>query len=670
MASLRTALLRELAPVGDSHMLVADPDEMLLDTELLEAIREIGYELINFEDPVAFRFSFEQHLTAGNGPGKPSLVLVRWPWPDLERAPFDLIERGGTAQFSLSMFFPEMSYPVVSALEPPDLERLYAAQESSPPGRLGETATKEYVLRHLFEIVVELIREPSHLFQVMLKRHYEGKRLPSMIDDYLISRLRRNSTFDDWPLELIVPNRDAFFAFVHERWPVFLDQRLLKEPEVIRERRAQYRIQIPGDLDLPFGDANVRVYIDNLFAESFLEPIAYSSDHLEGAGWVSVGIAASPLEDRIGRVTRLKETIEAGIPDAHARYEEWVTFALLWARMIEGISGCSDEHAPTFGEDEIHRLRTAIDASFSSWLTAHYGSLIQLPADPPVMLHHIPRYLSRVLSSDSNSRIAFLLVDGLALDQWLTLKKVLRVQDPKLILEESLVFAWIPTITSVSRQAGFSGKPPAYFPTSINTTNKEAALWAEYWETEGLDHDEILYERGLGDGESSELTDQLSDPRIRVAGLIVNKVDKIMHGMELGTAGMHNQIKQWANVGFLRWLISSLSDLDFYIYLGSDHGNIEARGIGNPREGAIAEVRGSRARIYSDELLRRKVLGTYPKAVEWPSTGLPPDFLPLIAPDREAFVNESETIVGHGGITLEEVIVPFVSISRSSDGSK
>ena len=33
-----------------------------------------------------------------------------------------------------------------------------------------------------------------------------------------------------------------------------------------------------------------------------------------------------------------------------------------------------------------------------------------------------------------------------------------------------------------------------------------------------------------------------SDQRIRILGLVVDTVDKIMHGMELGLAGMHNQL--------------------------------------------------------------------------------------------------------------------------------
>ena len=91
----------------------------------------------------------------------------------------------------------------------------------------------------------------------------------------------------------------------------------------------------------------------------------------------------------------------------------------------------------------------------------------------------------------------------------------------------------------------------------------------------------------------------------------------------------------------------------------SDHGNVEATGCGRPDEGAIADRRGERARIYSDTSLRIRVKERFPDAIEWPLVGLPEDFLPLLAPGRLAFVRESERVVSHGGALLEELIVPF-----------
>ena len=41
-----------------------------------------------------------------------------------------------------------------------------------------------------------------------------------------------------------------------------------------------------------------------------------------------------------------------------------------------------------------------------------------------------------------------------------------------------------------------------------------------------------------------------------------------------------------------------------------------------------------------------------------------PDIFPLVAGNRDAFVNPGDSIVGHGGIAIEEVIVPLVEFER------
>ncbi|NQT01458.1 MAG: hypothetical protein HQ580_05520 [Planctomycetes bacterium] len=47
--------------------------------------------------------------------------------------------------------------------------------------------------------------------------------------------------------------------------------------------------------------------------------------------------------------------------------------------------------------------------------------------------------------------------------------------------------------------------------------------------------------------------------------------------------------------------------LGFRVFLTSDHGNIEARGCGRPAEGAVADLRGERVRVYPDPVLRGKI---------------------------------------------------------------
>jgi hypothetical protein len=232
-------------------------------------------------------------------------------------------------------------------------------------------------------------------------------------------------------------------------------------------------------------------------------------------------------------------------------------------------------------------------------------------------------------------------------------------------MRESATFAWIPTLTSVSRQSIFSGKPPLYFPSSIHSTNTEEKLWKQFWEGNGVSRLDVAYQRGLGDGDFIEALEAIIHPgKTKAVGLVVDKVDKIMHGMQLGSAGMHNQIKQWCQGGFLGSLIGYLVDSGYSVWLTSDHGNIDCQGKGRPSEGVIAETRGERARVYPTPELRSQVADQFKFAHEWQSAGLPPDYFALVAGGRDAFVKPGESIVAHGGISMEEVIVPLVKFER------
>jgi hypothetical protein len=255
----------------------------------------------------------------------------------------------------------------------------------------------------------------------------------------------------------------------------------------------------------------------------------------------------------------------------------------------------------------------------------------------------------------------------LTLDQWVTLRQLLQEQDSTLVIREGATFAWIPTLTSVSRQTIFSGKIPRNFPLSINSTNNEAKLWRQFWEDSGLSRLDIAYQRGLGDGNVATILEGLINPsKTKVVGLVVDKVDKIMHGMQLGAAGMHNQLKQWCQTGFLGSLLSYLLEQGFQVWLTSDHGNIECQGRGRPLEGVIPELRGERVRVYPTQELRSQTANTFSFAHEWQPIGLPPNYFPLVAGGHDAFINQSESIVGHGGISHEEVLVPLIKFERKA----
>jgi len=663
--SWRDQILREFTPNVARLTLVADPDGLLLEEGVLAGIRERGFELIPFEDHVAFRYAYESKFRSrwDHGEQTDLVVVLRSAESDLNCLPYDLLQAGRRLSFNLGEIFPNLSYPIVTALDRSDLDALYEAQKRHAPGVLGDNATKEFVLRHVFEIAPELIRKPSDLLRALLRRHYREQRIPALLDERFVQVLRQQGGFEEWPLETIIPDREAFFAFLQERWPIFLNRSATQDSTGVRENEKPYGFEYSGPSDLPFDHDDIRVYIDNLFVEGLLEAVPHEKAESLSKTWLAIGIRSDAQADLLLRVDGLLDTLAANIPNEDTRHDDWFHFAKTWAELM-ALALDSNAVLSEPARQKMEALQAQIDAALVPWLTKRYAGLVNLPPAPPVMLHHIPRFLSRHINDAKQHKAAFVLVDGLALDQWIVIRKEIAKQRANYRFRESAVFAWIPTITSVSRQAAFAGKPPIYFPNSIHTTDKEPALWTQFWVDQGLTQQEVAYAKGLGSGTLEVVEEIVARPKTRVVGLVVDKVDKIMHGMELGAAGMHNQVRQWAAGPFLAQLFDLLLENGFRVYLSSDHGNIEASGCGRPAEGSMADLRGERARIYPDSLLRGQVKERFPDALEWPPIGLPEDYLPLLAPPRAAFVRKTESLVGHGGASLEELIVPLVQIER------
>lgn len=674
--SWRDHILQAFAPQVARLTLVADPDGLLIEEGILQELQTRGYELLSWNDPVAFRFIYEmqyrtrwdQNESAADG------LILRTEAADLHSLPYDLLQTGRHLTFTLGELFPNLSSPVVATLDRGDFDALFRAQHQHHPGKLGDNATRDFILRHVFDVASELIKEPTDLLHVLLRRHYRKQHVPTSLNERLIQLLQQDARFQEWPLEHIVPDREAFFGFLQERWPHFVRRWLRQRSLPYGEEAASEVAADPapgymGLIDLPFDHDDVRVYIDNLFLEGSLQPYAVmdyglSMDYTDLPEWLTMGLRIDLETDRIRRVEGLFTSIAVSIPSATARHNDWLAFAHRWAELLAVWHRLSSTAQLQLAQ-RFQAVRGDVDTTFLTWVQQRYGGLHNLPAAQPAMLHHIPRYLARELDTPGVEKIALVVLDGLACDQWVVLREVLIQRRPQLHYQETAVFAWIPTITSVSRQAVFAGKPPVYYPGSIHRTDREAALWTQFWSTQGLSPIEVAYARGL-----SQNTDLLAIeacltyPRVRVVGLVIDAIDKIMHGMTLGTAGMHNQVRQWTEEGFLAGLFDLLSAHAYTVFLTSDHGNIECMGCGRPSEGAVADMRGEWVRVYPNPALRAHVQARFPEALAWPSLGLPDNYFPLLAPGRSAFVQEGARIVGHGGITLEELIVPFIRVER------
>jgi hypothetical protein len=312
-------------------------------------------------------------------------------------------------------------------------------------------------------------------------------------------------------------------------------------------------------------------------------------------------------------------------------------------------------------------LQMTADQLLLEWVSKHYADLSSLPAAKgPIMVHHVPRFLS-LRRNAGETKIALLVFDGLAVDQWIQIREALAKRAPRFSFDESASFAWIPTLTSVSRQAIFSGLRPREFSETIETTSAEKTQWQRFWQDQGLRAHEIFYQKGIQRADQlGGLDAALSAPQLKVAGIVVDTVDEIVHGSVLGKRGVANQIASWCESGFVDALFACLIDKGYHVYLTADHGNVEAVGQGRPNQGVASELRGERVRSYRTEGLVVESAASTTNTFRLDLAGLPSNFMPLFAGGRAAFMPAGQQAVVHGGISVEELIVPFIKITDVS----
>ena len=409
MSKWRSSILKNFAPNVSRVTLVADPDGVMLEEKILEDLKDRGFGTIAFEDPVSFRYAYEANFRANWDVGMNSdlVVIIQSDVRAVQKLPFDIVFAARIVSVSLADLFPNFSYAVLRTLNRSDFDSLEEANSQFAPAKLGDKGTKDFLLRHVFGLAPELVRHPPDLLQLLLRRHYKQQAIPKILDERLIETLGLQGSFADWPLESLLSQRELFFLFLQERWPLYLDRVTGSTPTAA----TQFKPQVPGPVALPFEHNDVRVYVDSLFLEGQLHPVPHPKATTLVKSWMYLGVRTNIQEDRIRRIEKLTEIVKESLPDDSARHSDWFRFARQWAELVVLIKDSAHCSSETLAE--IAQIQAQLDTSFCSWLIKRYAGLASLPPNPPVMLHHIPRFLAA--QTERAVKVALVVVDGLSL---------------------------------------------------------------------------------------------------------------------------------------------------------------------------------------------------------------------------------------------------------------
>ena len=362
---------------------------------------------------------------------------------------------------------------------------------------------------------------------------------------------------------------------------------------------------------------------------------------------------------------------QGSAPTVQAGWAAWNAFARDWAEL------CSLQVQTDLEVNEAHRkkfrkLVREVDKNFSAWLRNNYAPLGTQRLPRPHHVHHIPYYLAYLRNLGQIERVVLLILDGLSLTDWQVIKSVWTKRHDQWELKTESLLAQIPTLTSISRYALISGLRPADFANDLDHCAPEERAWELFWSREGIAGtacrlSSLSFDRGI------DQLPELQDPRVNFWCLIEDTPDKLAHHATLGAADQQSSLRLWLdpaqdqNSIQLENLIDSYLDRDYSVFIASDHGHVEATGFGQPSEGLLAQERGKRARIYLDRLAALRVQNAFADTILWDKDGLLPDQMAALMPaGRDAFAPSGEVVVTHGGISIDEAIVPLIQISKAS----
>ena len=641
--------------------IAADPDNLLLDEQVLAGLRERGFEVLSFEDSIAFRAEYEERYRAAweaGEPNAPGSLIIQVRDSSTADLPWDYLRQARKVSLSLAELFPKLSYTVLRQLGSEILPSLFDVQARHATQAMGEAATKEFVLTHIYRVSPHLITRPEDLWRELLRLHYRETLLPQTLAGHIHQVLADRPVFAGSPITELFSNRSFALRVVQDAWYHYLNKLGLIGRRTAEPVAPDYVPQ----LDIPFEHHDIRVIVDSMFLDGTLHPLAIQGVPVSLPEWAKAGVVQDPAAMRNLVLEGIK-SISEELPGATSSHRDWTHFARRLGEVISRFHNLDAERAESLKSD-MKDLVARADSGLQTWVQAHYADLPSLPAAKgPVMVHQVPRYLA-MRRANGEEKIALVVFDGLAVDQWTQIRENLIQHAPRLMFDENASFAWLPTLTSISRQALFSGLRPREFAEHIETTSKEPQHWTRFWQDQGLRANEILYRKAIKrTDELPELQELLSNPALKVAGLVVDTVDEIIHGAVLGKRGVAAQINSWCESGFVDRLFAMLLDQGFHIYLTADHGNAEAVGIGRPNQGVATELRGERVRTYRSETMIAETETAIPNSFRLDIAGLPANFMPLFTEGRGAFVPKGDQVVVHGGMSLEELIVPFVKVS-------
>lgn len=367
-------------------------------------------------------------------------------------------------------------------------------------------------------------------------------------------------------------------------------------------------------------------------------------------------------------------------------YEEWID---IYTRIVEwGIE--LDLHTDLGLKQTLTDQTRECNLAFGKFIERNYRNWVEEATNRPALSHEVvDRYLIPELQTDKS--VVFFVIDCLRLDQWLVMESLLHEY---FTISKEFYFSILPTATPYSRNAIFSGS----FPSDIELRFPE--LWEK---SEDDENSRNRYERQFLDkllerrkivlkpepkyvkildpefGRSIE-SNINSYAQTKLTSIVVNFVDMLAHGRSDSSllkeiapdeSAYRSLTRSWFVHSSLFGMLKTLSrNKGVTVMLTTDHGSIRSlRGskVLGDRE-ASTNLRYKYGRNLKCED-KAAIFVKNPLEFKLPKRGVAvnyilakEDYYFVYPTDYHKFLNQYRDSFQHGGVSMEEMILPVVKL--------
>jgi CheY-like chemotaxis protein len=333
--------------------------------------------------------------------------------------------------------------------------------------------------------------------------------------------------------------------------------------------------------------------------------------------------------------------------------------------------------------------KSEANSQFFKYVKGNYEGWLKDGDEKPVLSHTLMKEKVFPHLRDDKSSF-FILIDNLRYDQWKILQPI--VEEWFKIEEETTFCSILPTATQYSRNAIFSGLTPLdlskRFPHLWKNDHEEGGknlhekeFFEDQMQRVGLSNKKITYHKVVKKQYGDRLVEQFSNLLNNDLNLIVyNFVDMLSHAkteMDMirelaGTDKSYRALtKTWFENSSLLEMLKKVADSGSDLFITTDHGTIN---VGVPSKVLGDKETSSNLRYKTGKRLQyqRKdvMVMENPEQYFLPAANLTSSYIFakenvfLTYPNNyNHFVNYFRDTYQHGGISLEEMICPFIRLS-------